>query len=158
MTELAELALAVAIEEMDKEAGETGANNSGPFIEKYLNGLGEAPSNWCAALVCWCYKEAAKRLNVEMPFVYNLSARNLFNQFKNKNWLVDEPDESDIVFFWRDNPNSWMGHIGFVRCVKCMKNKRLITVEGNRGNFPAKVRCWDYSMPPPQLLGYGRII
>lgn len=149
-----EMALSIAIEEMDKDAGEVGSNNSGPFVQKYLNGLAEPPSNWCAGFVSWCYKEAADRLEIEMPFVYSLGARNIFDQFEEEGWLFQEPEEADIVFFWREDINSWMGHIGIVRSIK---GKKIITVEGNRGNFPAKVHCYNYTIPPPQFLGYGRV-
>lgn len=152
---LPEAALQVAIEEMNAGAGEEGANNSGPWIIKYLHGLADPPSNWCAAFVSWCYLEASNRLNVQMPFNYSISARNVFDQFENSHRLVSIPREADIVFFWREDPNGWMGHIGLVHHLE--NNIKLITIEGNRGSFPAKVCSWSYQLPPPQLLGYGRV-
>lgn len=153
---LPEAALQVAIEEMNAGAGEEGANNSGPWIIKYLHGLAEPPSNWCAGFVSFCYFEASNRLNVQMPFNYSISAKGIYNQFKAANYLVANPQEADIIFFWRENISSWMGHIGLVHHVE--NNTKLITIEGNRGSFPAKVCSWSYQLPPPQLLGYGRVV
>jgi len=162
--EIQKKALGFAIMEYDAGAGEEGNNNSGPFVRKYLNGLQEPPANWCSAFVCWCIKEACECMAIPMPFEYTLSARRLFNIYKANGWIAEHPEEADIVFFWRDNPLSWMGHVGFVLSVydkEIATNswiKRLESIEGNKGYFPARVNKYKYDATNvPQLLGYGRI-
>lgn len=161
-------ALEFGIMEYNAGAGEEGNNNAGHWVRKYLNGLAEPPANWCAAFVCWCVKEACNCFSIPMPFEYTLSARKIFNIFKANNWILQPhtelPQFGDIIFFWRDNPNSWMGHIGFVKDVYERETnpvtiiKEVETLEGNKGYFPAKVNYYhyDYHMVPC-LLGYGRI-
>jgi hypothetical protein len=160
-----EKALEISLNEYNNGAGEEGTNNSGPFVHKYLNGLAEPPANWCSAFVCWCIMTACIELQIMMPFYYSLSAKNVYNQFKEKNWIVEEPQPSDIIFFWRVDPNGWQGHIGFVYQIYTTDGnigeyqKTLRTIEGNKGYFPAHVAKYRYDYyNVPQLLGYGRII
>jgi hypothetical protein len=161
-----EKAIEFAVIEYNNNAGEEGSNNSGPFVRKYLNDLAEPPANWCAAFVCWCVQEASTALNVEMPFQYTLSARKIFNIFKTNGWLVekmDNPIPGDLIFFWRGDPNSWMGHIGFVSDMyeeedAVAYHKYIETLEGNKGYFPARVEKYSYfNNNIPKLLGFGRI-
>lgn len=158
MTKLVEQVLLIAEGELGK--GEEGDNNSGPVIEKYLNGLAESPANWCAAFVSWCFKEASPKLWTSkgylpsMPFRYTLSAKAIYNDFKFRHWVESDPECGDLIFFWRESPSSWMGHIGIVTDV--LQNS-IKTIEGNKGVFPAKVARYSYNYPIPQLLGYGRI-
>ena len=169
---LKQAALEIAIGEIGK--GEYGSNNAGPDIEKYLNGLAEPPSNWCAAFISWCYLEASFnrdiiKKNQIMPFQYTLSARNLFNQFKKKAInlgeslegfveLTKEPEPGDLIFFWRESPKSWMGHVGII---EKLDDKLIYTIEGNKGEFPALVKRCYYSKNPksiPTLLGFGKVL
>jgi hypothetical protein len=160
-------ALEFANIEYNVGASEEGSNNAGPYVRKYLNELVEPPANWCSAFVCWCIKEACQALSISMPFEYTLSARKLFNIFKANDWILEKnvaPIPGDLIFFWRDNPLSWMGHIGFVKCIYEEENtplnyKTIIkTIEGNKGYFPSKVNVYKYDYHTvPCLLGYGRI-
>ncbi|MEM7480840.1 MAG: CHAP domain-containing protein [Acidobacteriota bacterium] len=148
-------ALAVALAEMRDGAREQGANNSGPWIEKYLNGILDPPANWCAAFVSWCYDQHPNGA----PFRYSLGARNIREQFRNKGWLYDSeevtPEPGDIIVWWRDQPNSWKGHIGLVHHVSA---GIVYTVEGNKGGFPAPVNVFDYVQGRiDKLLGFGRV-
>ena len=161
---LKELALEIAQNEIAAGACEQDENNAGPFVEKYLLGLAEPPANWCAAFVSWCYLEAFKRSYSAPPkdwdfyrFRYSLSARAIHNEFKKYNRLVDVPVPGDLIFFWRGSINSWMGHIGLVFAIDLDLNK-LITIEGNKGKFPAKVDYYRYWLNDiPQLLGFGSV-
>lgn len=169
---LSEMALLIGEHEYEIGAGEEGENNSGPFVHKYLNELAEPPANWCAAFVCWCYLEASKRFDVEMPFEYTLSARKIYNIFREKNWIIDvhkSPQPADLIFFWRGDQYGWMGHIGFVKDIyeetktseldgTQIYKKWIKTLEGNKGYFPARVNHYKYNYANvPQLLGYGRM-
>lgn len=154
-----EKALEVNLEELNAGAGEIGENNAGPFVEKYLNKIVEPPANWCAGLQSWCFREAAKRLGVPMPFPYSLGARKTYNYFDKKGWIIHkDPWPGDLVFFWRNDINSWEGHVGIVETGAVDNGEvYLLTVEGNRGAFPSKVARWSYDyFAIPQLLGFGR--
>jgi hypothetical protein len=154
MSELALTALEFAIGEIGK--GEEGENNAGPTVEKYLDGLAEPPANWCSAFVCWCYLQAANKLQIKMPFRYTLSARNLFNQFKAGRGLclVEIPEPGDLMFLWRESPDSWMGHVAMIEKRDDALN---YVVEGNIGRFPSMVKRSYYPLNPTNLLGFGRV-
>jgi hypothetical protein len=154
---LALKALEIAKGELGK--GEEGANNAGPVVKKYLNGLAEPPMNWCAAFVSWCFKTAWESSDMAsgyfMPFDYSLSARSIYNEFKRKEALVQTPDAGDLIFFWRESIDSWMGHIGIIE--ELADDGWVHTIEGNKGVFPSKVRRYAYEWPISELLGFGRV-
>jgi hypothetical protein len=169
---LLETALEIGEIEYELGAGEEGTNNSGPFVHKYLNELAEPPANWCAAFVCWCIREACNQFGIEMPFEYTLSARRIFNIFRNNGWIVEqhtEPIPGDLIFFWRGDVNGWMGHVGFVKDTyeerkiseidgSELYKKIVKTLEGNKGYFPARVNHYKYDYAHiPQFLGFGRL-
>jgi len=150
------LALAAALREMAAGAQEMGANNSGPWVTKYLSGIVPPPANWCAAFVSWCYAQASGA----PPFRYSLGARDIREQFRRRGWAYQledgkTPAPGDIVVWWRGQPEGWMGHIGLVHH---SEHGILYTVEGNKGGFPAPVRVFDYVMSRiDRLLGFGRV-
>lgn len=148
-------ALRAAIAEMQAGAREVGANNDGPFVDKYLNGIVPAPANWCAGFTSWCYTHAPGGL----PFRYSLGARDIRDQFRRQGWTYDVgerlPEPGDIIVWWRDQPDSWKGHIGLVHH---HADGIVYTVEGNKGGFPAPVRRFDYVLSRiDRLLGFGRV-
>ena len=150
------LALAAALGEMVSGAQEVGANNSGPWVMKYLHGIVPPPANWCAAFVSWCFAQHPAGL----PFRYSLGARDIREQFRRRGWTYQledgiEPAPGDIVVWWRGQPEGWMGHIGLVHHTE---HGILYTVEGNKGGFPAPVRVFDYVVSRiDRLLGFGRV-
>lgn len=148
---LATQALRYAINELMAGAREVGSNNDGPYVTKYLNGLNIPPANWCAALISWCFYQAGP-----MPFKYTLGARDLRNQFAARGWIVKPPlHPGDLVFWWRGQPEGWMGHVGLVYEVK---DGILYTIEGNKGAFPASVDRFDYVFSTmTKVLGFGRV-
>ncbi len=149
-------ALAAAIGEMQAGAREIGTNNSGVWVEKYLNGIVPPPANWCAGFVSWCYGHAPGGI----PFRYSLGARDIRNQFQRRGWTFDASDEEqpapgDIIVWWRGRPEGWQGHIGLVH--HC-SHGIIYTIEGNKGGFPAPVRMFDYVVSRiDRLLGFGRV-
>ncbi|MFS8615385.1 MAG: CHAP domain-containing protein [Solitalea sp.] len=149
-------ALQEAINEMNAGATEVGGNNRGPWVKKYLQpaGLGEG-NPWCAAFVSWCFLQTVGEDKSDMPFRYSAGARNIFQQFKDKGWALDEnatPEPGDIVCWWRISKPSGFGHIGIVH--HC-KDGFLYTIEGNKA---ANVAGFSYvKSRMDKLLGYGRI-
>lgn len=155
---LGRAALAIAIGELKKGAGEVGGNNSGPWVKKYLApaGLGEGES-WCASFVSWCYLQASGGDRHAMPFAYCPGARNLLEEFKAKGWASGPksgygPQPGDIVVWWRESLSSWYGHVGFVHQVK---DGMLYTIEGNKS---PNVQGFSYVLSRmDKLLGFGHV-
>ena len=149
-------ALTVAISEIAAGAGEIGANNSGLWVRKYLNGLVAEGNPWCAGFASWCFSQTSNGI----PFKYSVGARDILNQFKNKGWAFKpdagiDPAPGDIIVWYRQSMQSGLGHIGLVHSYA---NGVVNTIEGNRGSFPAKVRGFDYVISrEAQLLGFGRV-
>jgi len=149
-------ALNAALVEVTNSAREEGSNNSGPWVEKYLSGQACTPTNWCTAFVCWCFAQHTE----PPPFRFTLGARGLRNTFRRRDWLVEPTAETplqpgDLVFWWRDQPSSWKGHVGLVHHVA---DGILYTVEGNKGGFPAPIQIFDYVLARmDRLLGFGRV-
>lgn len=146
-------ALAIAYHEMMNGAQEVGSNNNGPWVVKYLNGA-QPPQNWCAAFVSYCFSKTSNS-----PISYSLGAKRIYNQFERKEWIynhkTEDPLPGDIVVWHRGDPDSWMGHIGFV--FKCVGGV-LYTIEGNKGSFPAPVKIFHYTFQNmKRLLGFGRV-
>ncbi|MFC2169851.1 CHAP domain-containing protein [Acidobacteriota bacterium] len=150
-------ALETALSEMEAGAKEVDSNNSGPWVEKYLNNIAPTPANWCAGFVSWCYAQHPDGI----PYTYTVGARATRSKFKTKDWLYDVsenslPQPGDIIVWWRDQPTSWKGHIGLVHSLS--EGGILYTVEGNKGGFPAPVRVFDYVLGRiDKLLGFGRV-
>jgi len=131
--------------------GETTSNNSGKDIQKYL--LGKNNLSWCSAFVSWVLKQA------EIDILdYSYSAKAIYNQAKEKNLIVEEPKAGDLIVFWRNKKNSWQGHVEIIEKVHL---DELITIAGNVGSFPAKVKRVKYrnwqTEGIPKLLGFIRV-
>ena len=123
--------LALALSEYATERGESGGNNKGPDVRKYLNGIVGEGNDWCAGFVSWCFANS----DGSMPYDYTVSARDTLSQLKKKGYVVTVSDATpplpgDIVVWWRVNKQtSWKGHIGIV---VDYKDGVIRTVEGNK--------------------------
>ncbi|HEX2882147.1 MAG TPA: peptidoglycan-binding protein [Polyangiaceae bacterium] len=146
-------ALEVAIGELKAGAGEVGGNNKGPFVKKYLNGKAPEGSNWCAGFVSHCFAQG----KAPLPLEYSVGGRAILGQLSKKGWAHKpnsgyQPEPGDIVVWWREKADGWMGHIGLVYQ---LQNGMLYTIEGNKS---AKVQGFSYVFTRmEQLLGFGRI-
>lgn len=150
-------ALRAALGEMAAGAKEIGGNNRGKWVRKYMNGIIKDGPNafWCAGFVSWCFTHAPGGI----PYTYTLGAQHTRNQFRNKGWAFDldeqDPAPGDIVVWWRGATRTNQGHIGLVHH---FENGIVYTIEGNKGNFPAPVRMFDYvAAREKKLLGFGRV-
>lgn len=157
---LAQSALAIALAEYRRGAGEVGGNNRGPDIRTYLDGRAPEGSDWCAGFVSHCYREAARRAGREMPFAYSVGARAIRNELRNKGWEyrageAAPPQPGDIVTWWRGSFSGWQGHIGLVHS---FADGIVTTIEGNRGGYPSKVGRFQYVLGRiDRLLGFARV-
>ena len=116
-----------------------------PQIIKYFEALGfngkklKDETAWCAAFANWCLKESG------MEYQNTLNARSFLNIGKK----TKTPTQGDIVVLWRQNPNSWKGHVGFF--VK--ETKRYVYVlGGNQGNAVC-IKAY----PKERLLSYIKV-
>lgn len=157
---LRELALKIAIEEMNAGAREIGGNNSGPFVAKYLEGAGlNPPQPWCASFVSWCVREACHRLSInKMPFRYSAAALDLFRRGREAGFEVKGPQPGDIVVWRRGAIATNLGHTGFVQYAH---DDVFQTIEGNH---TAKVETFHYTLSEElakpedhRLVGFVRI-
>jgi hypothetical protein len=146
-------ALAAAIAELNKRAGEVGGNNRGPFVRTYLNGLASEGNPWCAGFVSFCFSHASPAI----PFNYSVGARDILAQFKAKGWANKPgsgyvPGPGDVVVWWREQFSSTKGHIGIVHQVH---NGFLYTIEGNKS---PNVQGFSYVFSRmDKLLGFGHV-
>ena len=142
----ADLITARAEQEIGK--GESTANNCGKDIKRYMQGIEK--QSWCAGFVSYILFECGyKNLG------FNYSAKQIWNKGKQAGLVVKNAQRGDLICFWRGNKNSWKGHIGIIYKVE---NNSIITIEGNKGSFPAKVKTVRYyKNNVPKLLGYLRI-
>jgi hypothetical protein len=148
--------LTIARAEIGK--GETIADNQGEDIDRYFANSGYSGA-WCGAFVSWVLKEAGVNEFGDCP-----SARQFYNIAKKNGWTVKEPRAGDLIVFWRNKKKSWQGHIGIIERVyldEIDEIVTIVTIEGNKGSFPAKVkrvhRKIDSSTGVKCLLGYVRI-
>lgn len=149
-------ALREALDEMSAGAGESGSNNQGPDVRKYLNGIVDPPADWCAGFVSWCFDQHA----AGCPFGYTLGARDLYRRCRDRGWAYDirqqRAEPGDIVAWTRPGPKGWEGHVGIV--LMQTEGGYLHTIEGNRGAYPAKVNRFSYVVSRMErLLGFARV-
>ena len=149
-------ALKVALAEMAAGAVESGANNAGPFVRKYLNGIIDPPADWCAAFVSWCYDQHP----AGCPYGYSLGARDVLKRCRARGWGYDhrtEPPQPGDIVVWRRGPiDGWQGHVGLV--YEATPGGMLYTIEGNKGGYPARVRRFSYvTRSMDTLLGFARV-
>lgn len=84
-------------------------------------GVKDDETAWCAAFVGSVLKEA------NYPYKKSLAARSYLDYGKK----VAEPEEGDIVVFWRGSKDSWQGHVGFV---VTYDTKNVWCLGGNQSN------------------------
>lgn len=95
-------------------------------------------TSWCAAFVNHCLKETGHK------HTGKLNARS----FLELPGPVDEPELGDIVIFWRESPESWKGHVGFV----IRKRRGWVYVLGGNQRNEVNIIAYQES----RVLGYRR--
>jgi len=155
---LGRAALKSAIGELNAGACEENGNNRGRWVKKYLAPVGLPEGNsWCASFVSWCYLQACGGNRSAMSFAYCPGARALLQEFKDKGLGYSpnsgyEPKPGDIVVWWREKFEGWLGHVGLVHQ---LKDGMLYTIEGNKSPC---VQGFSYVLSRmDKLLGYGHV-
>ena len=111
----------------------------------HTNHFNHDGANWCADYVVTM---AGERL----PVSPSRSAKQLYQRFKAAGLVVSQPQPGDLVFFWRESPQSWKGHTGIVEAVS---STTLTTIEGNVGRIVQRRTYARHAIP--RLLGFGRL-
>jgi len=128
--------------------GEENKNNCGRYIKLYLKGRENLP--WCAGFVSYILNKAG--IN---ELGYNSRARDFYYKAKKLNWIIENPEAGDLIVFWRKNKDGNLGHIGIIEKIE---NNKIISIEGNVGKYPARVKRIIYDKNKiHNLLGYIRI-
>jgi uncharacterized protein (TIGR02594 family) len=116
-----------------------------PQIINYFTSMGfeatkfKEETAWCSAFANWVAQQAG----------YERS-----NQLTARSWLsvgtsTMQPEPGDVVVLWRESPNSWKGHVGFL--VK--ESKRYVyLLGGNQGNS-VSIKAY----PKNRILDYRKL-
>lgn len=102
-------------------------------------------ANWCADFAVHVTGDA-------LPVEPSRSAKQLYTRFKAAGLLTTTPQPGDLVFWWRESPTSWKGHVGIVESVTA---DTITTVEGNVSNRVQRRTYPRQGMP--KLLGFGKV-
>lgn len=108
-------------------------SNRGPQVEQYLASAGCLPGDpWCASFVFWCFREAAKSLNISNPLFRTGSCMNHWNNTSGKKILsakaINNPSMIQPGFIFIMNHGGGKGHTGIVKSVS---DGYILTIEGN---------------------------
>lgn len=125
--EIKELALEVAITQLDKQEDPKGSNWGHP-VQDYLKSVGIGfPASWCMAFLYWCFDSASKTLGMSNPMFKTGGVLAQWNNRK-ENQLPKEyhdlqPGDIFIMDFGKG-----LGHTGIIEKIE---NGILQTIEGN---------------------------
>lgn len=113
------------------------------FIKKASGqSLDPTKTAWCAAFVNAVLSESGH------DGTGKLNARS----FLDYGMPIDQPTQGDIVVFWRDDPESWKGHVGFFAGRETKGGKEFIKVLGGNQDDRVSVKLY----PADRLLGARR--
>lgn len=118
-----------------------------PTIVGYAHAIGltwvsDDETPWCAIFAAWCAKQVGLK--------YPKSA--LARTWMDVGLPTTQPEPGDVVVFWREDPLSYKGHVGFYMG-HSHDGKRVYCLGGNQGN---QVSITAYSTD--FLLGYRRLV
>lgn len=147
-SELAALTLETALGELAAGAVETGGNNRGPWVRKYM-GTGMEGQPWCVGFASWCYRQTCARLGLRPAIAERYSSSRLVREAESLGLLRDPTADParcarDVrpgcFFIVRGGPTGYR-HTGIVRSVDLLEAgsedggqsviRRIRTVEGN---------------------------
>ncbi|MFW6310394.1 MAG: TIGR02594 family protein [Prolixibacteraceae bacterium] len=118
--------LKIAFNELGTE--EITGEEHNPEILKYakdteIEGMTSDEIPWCSSFVNWVAWKAG------LQYSGKPNARSWLNM----GTKVTSPEPGDIVVFWRENPQSWKGHVGIFLGIS-PDRKRVYCLGGNQGN------------------------
>jgi uncharacterized protein (TIGR02594 family) len=113
----------IAVAQSQIGLGEIGGNNKGIYVRQYLGGRENLP--WCAGFVSYC----AKNSGIKIPYL--LRAKD-FVEYGSVLAPI-EVRKGDLVVFHRLGG----GHVGII---ESKKGDYFVSIEGNVGKYPARVK------------------
>lgn len=120
--------------------------NDNPMIMQMYYDIGQEwveNDDWSSAFANWiCLKLGLVRSG-------NLNAQSWLNVGQ----ITSFPHHGDIVVFWKENKNSWKGHVGFFAGFTGTKEADIYCLGGNQQN---EVNISVF--PNERLLGFRRLI
>jgi uncharacterized protein (TIGR02594 family) len=119
--------------------GEQSGNNMGRYIQRY-NGRQGLP--WCAGFISYCVKQAG----VKLPYTLRAKDYARYEHSISKK----EASSGGIVIFNRIGG----GHIGIMESIS---KEGFISIEGNVGKFPAKVKRVKHRWSEKSIYKFVRI-
>jgi len=97
---------------------------------------------WCSVFIGFCAKQAG------LGYSKNATAKSWLDQ----GIVCVDPKPGDIVVFWREDPNSWKGHVA-IYLGKDESTNEIICLGGNQDNQVC-IRRYDAN----QVVGYRSLI
>lgn len=91
--------------------------------EAGFNNINDDETPWCSIFVNWCCLQAG------LQRTYKTNARSWLSIGK----PTDDPKPGDIVVFWREDPNTWKGHVGIFLGYS-NNQSQVFTLGGNQQN------------------------
>lgn len=149
-------ALAVLFDELGN--GETVGDNVGPDLDRYrtdLQGRLGPPGAWCAAIVSYGLEHGAHNLRERCPVKRSHSAKTLFERCLVVGSRVALPLPGDIACWHRGAAGARTGHIAIV--ARGLLEGEWLSIDGNRGTYPSKVRRYPHELGEALFLGFARL-
>lgn len=171
---IARIAVGFAEAEASAGAREVDGNNSGPWVEKYLNAnhpgrISHRGEPWCVAFFLWCWQQALTMSRRELPFPFTRSCGQLWEHLQTHGsvyrFTVGEgkpPFElapGDAVF-WDFNQSGSPDHVNMVHRIE--PDGVLYTIGGNEGSVdtgaPVKSKRRGSLAELRGVFGFGRLL
>ena len=117
-----------------------------PVIVNYaketgITGISNDEISWCSTFVNWVCMKAG----------YTMSGKPDARSWLRVGSQVNDPRPGDIVVFWREDPQSWKGHVGFFLGFN-EDGSRVYSLGGNQGDA-VSIKAYDAA----KILGFRRI-
>lgn len=97
VSEVALLAVEIAVEDAHRGVFESAGNNRGPEIDDLQRSANaQVGQPWCAKFVWWCFQRAASRLSVKNPFPRLFLSSALESWAVRENLIVGSPERGDV--------------------------------------------------------------
>lgn len=137
---LEDAVIRVAQQHIHEAPIEVGGNNCGPWVRLYMRGLEGTDEKWCAGYVCFMVAQAARDLNLAMPFTRQVGVDQLVQDAKTAGRFMGEASlpnsisrrsklRPGYIFVVRKTADDWI-HTGLVLS---LKDQTFDTLEGNTG-------------------------
>lgn len=107
---------------------------------------GEFHREWCADFICWALRDDLRAIGVNPT----PGARELLNRLRRAGFGSLRAYPGGLVFFWRESPDSWKGHVEWIESVN---GKKIVTI-GRSGD---KVVRSTVSIDHSKIIGYATL-